>query len=341
MIAFTCPRCGRELFRRDDQTRDEVACPGCGYRAPASPAVHEAVTVPPAPGAVPENRLPLSAASERRTVPPTAGTAAAADSGVQVPGYEILGDLGRGGMGVVYQARQIALDRLVALKMILGGAHAGAADLARFRTEARAIARLQHPHIVQVHEVGEHEGMPYFSLEYCGGGCLDDWLDGTPWPAPRAADLVQKLARAMHAAHQAQVVHRDLKPANVLFTEEGEPKITDFGLARNLDEQGHTQSGAIVGTPGYMAPEQTGGKGKVAGPAADVYALGAILYELLAGRPPFRGPTPLDTLVQVVSADPVPVRALQPQVPPDLETICLKCLRKEPGQRYASAAALA
>jgi WD40 repeat protein len=257
------------------------------------------------------------------------------------PGYEILQELGRGGMGVVYQARQLQLGRVVALKMILGGGHAGPGDLARFRSEAQAIARLQHPHIVQIHEVGEHEGLPYFSLEFCPGGSLDRKLAGTPLSPREAANLVEKLARGIHAAHQKGVVHRDLKPANVLLAEDGAPKITDFGLAKKLDEAGQTQSGAVMGTPSYMAPEQASGKTREIGQGADVYALGVILYECLTGRPPFKATTPLDTLLQVVAAEPVAVRQLQPQVPRDLETVCLKCLHKEPHRRYASAAALA
>jgi WD40 repeat protein len=258
-----------------------------------------------------------------------------------VPGYELLSELGRGGMGVVYQARQTALGRTVALKMVLHADHAGADARARFRTEAEAVARLQHPHIVQVFEVGEHNGLPYFSLEYCPGGSLADRLDGTPWEAKTAARLVETLAHAMQAAHQAKVVHRDLKPANVLLAADGQAKITDFGLAKKLDEQGQTQSGSVLGTPSYMAPEQAGGKVHEIGPATDVYALGAILYELLTGRPPFRGATLLDTLRQVQDIEPVPPRRMQPRTPRDLETICLKCLYKEPHKRYSSAEALA
>jgi WD40 repeat protein len=269
----------------------------------------------------------------------------------QVPGYEIVGELGRGGMGVVYKARHIQLDRLVALKMILAGSHAGAEERARFRTEAEAVARLQHPHVVQIYDVGEHQGLPYLALEFCAGGSLAARLDGTPLPPGAAAALAETLARAMHAAHQAGVVHRDLKPANVLLTADGTPKITDFGLAKKLDAaRGRTRSGAIVGTPSYMAPEQAGTTAASAqavaisremGPAADVYALGAILYELLTGRPPFMGSTPMNTVLQVLTCEPVPPRLLVPKVPRDLETVCLKCLHKEATKRYASAADLA
>ncbi len=257
-----------------------------------------------------------------------------------VAGYEILGVLGRGGMGVVYKARQVQLGRLVALKMILAGAHAGSSDRDRFRTEAEAIARLQHANIVQVHEIGEHEGKPFFSLEFCSGGSLDRKLNGTPLPAQEAARLLETLARAMQAAHSQSVIHRDLKPANVLLAADGTPKITDFGLAKKLDDVGQTASGAIMGTPSYMAPEQANGSKQI-GPAADVYALGAILYECLTGRPPFKAATPLDTILQVAMDEPVPPSQLQPKTPRDLETICLKCLHKEAGKRYASAAELA
>ena len=263
------------------------------------------------------------------------------DLPVFVANYEILGELGRGGMGVVYKARHIQLNRQVALKMILAGIHAGPQAQARFRIEAETAARLQHPHIVQIYEVGEADGKPFLSLEFVTGGTLADKLDGTPWPARPAAQMVESLARAMHVAHLAGIVHRDLKPANVLLTKEGLPKISDFGLAKQLDSDGgQTASGAILGTPSYMAPEQAGGQGKSVGPAADIYALGAILYELLTGRPPFKAATPLDTVLQVVSNEPVPPRQLQPKIPRDLETICLKCLEKETARRYASGLAL-
>jgi DNA-binding beta-propeller fold protein YncE/tRNA A-37 threonylcarbamoyl transferase component Bud32 len=263
-----------------------------------------------------------------------------------IHGYEVLAELGRGGMGVVYKARQARPDRLVALKMILAGAHAGEEELARFRAEAEALARLQHPNFVQVYEVAEHDGLPYISLEFCAGGSLADRLDGTPLPPAKAAQLVEMLATAMHAAHRAGIVHRDLKPANVLLTDEAPlgkclPKIGDFGLAKRLDGgAARTASGAVLGTPSYMAPEQAAPKGAV-GPAADVYALGAILYELLTGRPPFKAATTLDTILQVVADEPVPVRTLQPRVPRDVETICLKCLQKDPAKRYCSAEELA
>jgi hypothetical protein len=258
-----------------------------------------------------------------------------------IAGYELLGELGRGGMGVVYQARQLRLKRLVALKMIVAGGRAGEPHLARLQTEAEAIARLQHPNIVQVYEVGAHEGQPFLALEYCGGGSLARKLQGTPLPARDAAALAEVLARAVQAAHDRHILHRDLKPANVLLAADGTAKIGDFGLAKKLDEAGQTHPGAILGTPSYMAPEQAAGRSGVIGPAADTYALGAILYECLTGRPPFKAATAVETVRQVLDEEPVSPRQVNAGVPRDLETVCLKCLRKEPGQRYASAAALA
>jgi hypothetical protein len=259
-----------------------------------------------------------------------------------LPGYSVEGVLGRGGMGVVYRARHLALNRPVALKMIRAGASSSASALARFRSEAQAAARLQHPNIVQIYEVGEHDGLPYCALELVEGGSLAAKV-GKERPAPReAARLVEVLAGAMHFAHCRNVVHRDLKPANVLLAADGTPKVTDFGLARQLDtDSGQTRPGVVMGTPSYMAPEQASGQSSTAGPPADVYALGAILYTLLTGQPPFRGTTSLETLDQVRHQGPVPPSRLVSGVPRDLETICLKCLAKEPDRRYASAQELA
>ena len=259
-----------------------------------------------------------------------------------IPGYEILGELGRGGMGVVYKARQVRLNRTCALKMILAGAHATHEAVARFLGEAEAIARLQHRHIVQIYSIGEAGGLPFFELEYLPGGGLDKRLDGTPWVPERAASLVEILARAMAEAHRLGIVHRDLKPANVLLAADGTPKITDFGLAKAVgSESDLTQSNAIMGSPSYMAPEQAGGYTKQAGPAADIYAMGAVLYELLTGRPPFRGATLLETIEQVKITEPVSPSRLVPKLPRDIETICLKCLEKNPARRYEDALALA
>jgi len=295
-------------------------------------------------------------ASADRLEQPAAGPVQAQ---VQVPGYEILGELGRGGMGVVYKARHTGLNRIVALKMVLSGAHASGDDLMRFRTEAEAIARLQHPYIVQVYDIGNHEGRPYFSLEYCDGGSLERALRQRPLEPREAARLVEQLAEAMHVAHERGIIHRDLKPANMLLQGKAAssadidpgatvtlqkgivPKITDFGLAKKLDEASQTASGAVMGTPSYMAPEQACGDTKMFGPHTDVYALGAILYQCLTGRPPFNAATAMETLMQVLHGEAVPPSELQPSVPRDLETICLKCLQKTAFRRYRSAGELA
>ncbi|OAI46169.1 hypothetical protein AYO44_11785 [Planctomycetaceae bacterium SCGC AG-212-F19] len=258
--------------------------------------------------------------------------------------YEILDVLGRGGMGVVYKARQVALNRIVALKMILSGQHAGVEDKIRFRIEAEASARLQHPNIVQVYGVGERDGHAYFSLEYVDGGTLQERLKkGGRQSNREAAEIMKTLAEAVHFAHQRGIIHRDLKPANIMFTKDGVPKLTDFGLAKSMTEQDQAQTGAdaVLGTPSYMSPEQAGGKTAEVGAAADIYALGVMLYELLTGQIPFRGDTLMSTLLMVQNDEPKPPVQLQPKVSRDLQTICLKCLEKKPEKRYASAEALA
>ncbi len=323
----------------------EMASSQAATLAAAQVQSPEAVILPRVPptGAAPPvvvAQLTLDALGTLPFRPSPPECQATAEGWPTLPGYEVLGVLGQGGMGVVYKARQLGLGRIVALKMILHAEHAGAEERRRFRAEAEAVARLQQPNIVQIHEVGEHKGLPYFSLEFCAGGSLAGKLNGTPLPPVEAARLVETLARAMQAAHQAGVVHRDLKPANVLLADDGTPKVTDFGLAKTMDAPGQTNTGAIMGTPSYMAPEQAGGR-KDVGPAADVYALGAILYELLTGRPPFKAATLLDTLHEVVNVEPVAPRQLHSRTPKDLETICLKCLQKEQAKRYADAAALA
>lgn len=258
---------------------------------------------------------------------------------IQVEGYEIMDRLGRGGMGVVYKARHRKLNRLVALKMV---EFAGHDHLARFEIEAEAVARIRHPNIIQIFDVGSTGTTPYCALELLEGGTLAQNLAGTPRPGRPSAELVVTLARAVHAAHRAGIIHRDLKPSNILFDSDGTPKVTDFGLAKRLErDDGQTQTGQVMGTPSYMAPEQARGQTWQVGPLADVYALGAIFYEMLTGRPPFKGTSPAETVYLVVNEDLVPPSRLQPKVDRDLETICLKCLAKEPGRRYESAEALA
>lgn len=358
-MVLICPQGHRWEASDECAGERQHACPECGAAHVTVSQVQETPLIPAAAG-TPTVDLKASPAdtptTDQKSKPatPSAGMPT-------VPGHEVLRVLGRGGMGVVYQARHIQLKRLVALKMILAGDHAGPEHLARFRLEAEAVARLHHPNIVQVYEVGETGGLPYFSLEYVEGGSLAQKLAGAPQSPRVSAELVEALARGMHAAHLQGIVHRDLKPANILLTgvrsqgaggrnqesgvgnqESPVPKITDFGLAKQIHEDsGQTRSGAIMGTPSYMAPEQAAGLGKAIGPAADIYALGAILYEMLTGRPPFRGATLLDTMEQVRTQEPVPPSRLQPKVPRDLETICLKSLEKEPRQRYASAHDLA
>jgi WD40 repeat protein len=266
----------------------------------------------------------------------------AASRAAHVPGYDVLAEVGRGGMGVVYKARQVALNRLVALKMILAGSHAGPDELVRFRQEAETVARLQHPNIVQIYEVGDHHGLPYLALEYVDGGTLAQQTAGAPQPPAHAAALVELLARAVDYAHQQGVIHRDLKPANVLLTAAGAPKLSDFGLARLAgDAPGLTATGAIVGTPGYLAPEQADAERKALGPHTDVYGLGAVLYYLLTGRPPVQAATVAEIIRRTCEEEPVRPALLRPGVSRDLETICLKCLQKDPARRYATGLALA
>jgi serine/threonine-protein kinase len=341
-------------------------------RTPSSP--QPSTVDVPAPATPPDPARPAEAATLRVAPPGAGGGCRLPLDGV--PGYELIEELGRGGMGVVYKARQQGLDRLVALKMILAGSHAGPADLARFHVEAQAVARLQHPNIVQVYEVGTYNGMPFLALEYCGGGCLSAAVAGKPIPAADAAAIVAQLARAVHHAHQHGIVHRDLKPGNVLLQEltaenaEGAektqsrdngflcaasassafsavnftPKITDFGLAKLLRREACealTHTGEVMGTPSYMAPEQASGDTRHMGPACDIYGLGAILYELLTGRPPFLAATHLDTVLQVLNQEPLPPRMINRQLDADLDRVVLKCLAKEPQRRYANALELA
>jgi serine/threonine-protein kinase len=259
--------------------------------------------------------------------------------------YELLEEIGRGGMGLVYRARQRRLDRIVALKMILRGELASPEELARFQTEAQATAQLQHPHIVPVYDAGVCDGQVYFSMRLIEGQTLAALLARGPLRPRDAARYLSATGRAIHCAHEHGILHRDLKPSNILIDGDDQPHITDFGLAKRVGGEaaaaGRTATGAIVGTPAYMAPEQVSNRRGTPSPASDVYSLGVILYEMLTGRPPFQAPTPVDTLLLVLDQDPVRPRLLNPGVDPNLELICLKCIQKEPELRYASARALA
>lgn len=289
----------------------------------------------------------LSRAGDAVESPPAAAAPQPADSPAQklpesIANYDLLGELGRGGMGVVYKAQDRRLGRLVALKVIIGGGHAGKVARERFQIEVEAAAKLQHPNIVPVYEVGEDAGKPFMAMEFCSGGSLEDQIRDQPQPPRDAAQVVAALAEALHDAHQAGIVHRDVKPANVLLAANGTPKLADFGLAKSLnDEDGLTQTGAIMGSLGYMAPEQAIGRTREATAATDIYSLGALLYKLLTGRPPFQGASQLETINSIVANDPVSIQVLQRKVPQDLVTICHKCLEKTPARRYATAAALA
>jgi len=357
MPTLTCTN-GHKWPAMPGAAAEAAPCPVCG--ANAGPLT-------PGPGAPP---TPSQAEPPTNIVPPVPSLSfIELTPGSSVAGYEILEVLGRGGMGIVYKARQMSLKRTVALKMIHADKGLDPTSFARFRREAEAIARLQHPNIVQIYEIGEHEGVPFFSLEYVAGGNLAAQLRSGLPSVRQAAALVEGLARGVQHAHDCGILHRDLKPGNVLLAAPNEPvsgvrgealgvrgqetgvgvltpfpKIADFGLAKHFLQQGEeplTQSGIVVGTPNYMAPEQARGAGEAIGPATDIYALGAILYHTLTGRPPFQRPTPTETMYDVVHENAVPPSLLRDNLPRDLETICLTCLRKEPAGRYPSAAALA
>jgi tRNA A-37 threonylcarbamoyl transferase component Bud32 len=317
-----CPKCKQPL----PADAPEGLCPAC-LLSPGSSFSH-----PPAPGPHSYAEPPDS---ETKELAPGTRLGYVGD-------YELIEEIARGGMGVVYRARQASLKRIVAVKMIRSGELAGEAEVQRFRAEAEAAANLKHPNIVAIHEIGEHEGRHYFSMDFVAGQNLAQLAGGRPVPARQAAEWLKTIAEAVQFAHQRGVLHRDLKPQNILVDAEGRPHVTDFGLAKNLHaDSGVTQTGAVMGSPGYMAPEQARGRNDLVGPASDVYSLGAVLYELLTGRAPFHGESPMETLHRVVNDEPPRLRSLNADAPVDLETICLKCLEKEPTRRYPTARALA
>lgn len=317
--AIKCAECGRQLRPLPRFERDGL-CSACLLRLALDRPVAELESMSTEPEMAPGNGR-------------TAQT--------RFEGYALLERIGQGAMGIVFKARQVSLNRTVAVKMLLSGALATPAEVRRFRQEAEAAATLRHPNIVAIHEVGEQDGRPFFSMDYIEGQSLSNVINRTPLPAERAARYLQKIAEAIHFAHTHGIVHRDLKPANVLIDANDQPHITDFGLARQIEiESDLTLTGVALGTPSYMPPEQAAGCRHKMGPQSDIYSLGAILYDLVTGRPPFRADTAVDTLRQVLDTEPVPPRLLNPKVPRDLETICLKCLAKEPGARYESAQAL-
>lgn len=324
-----CPRCGQTL------PPDAPAghCPKCLVQLALEAVVAETVIPQNAPVAKPSRGHSVSTVGSR----------------VKYFGdYELIEEIARGGMGVVWKARQTSLNRSVALKMILAGQFASDADVRRFHTEAEAAANLQHPNIVAIHEVGDHDGQHYFSMDYIEGKSLAELVRDGPVPAAKAAALIKTIAGAVHYAHQRGTLHRDLKPSNVLIDAGGQPRITDFGLAKRFGvpplggsdaripakagtPSELTQTGAVLGTPAYMPPEQAAGRNDQVGPASDVYSLGAILYHLLVGRSPFVAESPVATLRKAMEEEPVAPSRLNPKTPPDLETICLKCLEKRLG----------
>jgi len=347
----------REFFTNHDRMKaaaslEEPTLPpyGSGLDDPTIPPGQESqeeATMPPQAAGDDPTLPPNSSDGDDPTLPPTEDASKSYEPTVgdkvrYFGDYELLEEIARGGMGVVFKARQMNLNRTVALKMILAGQFAGEEDVQRFYTEAEAAAALDHPGIVPIFEIGEHAGQHYFSMGYIEGESLAHRVIDGPLPPREAAELVKKICDAMAYAHDRGVIHRDLKPANILIDANGQPKVTDFGLAKKTEADSNlTGTGQILGTPAYMPPEQASGNSEEVGLLADVYSLGAILYCLLTGRPPFQAASPMDTLLQVLDQEPVAPRILNTQVPRDLDTICLKCLNKESNRRYASADTLA
>ena len=344
-----CPACllggvmNSQVERQSQQARSEttVYTPGDSAGTASDASTETDYTA----GSVFFERACLSTESESTAIlTPSdgpAGDVASLDPGTRIRyfgDYEIRGVLGSGAMGIVYRARQISLNRIVALKMIRAGVLARPEELRRFQNEAEAVARLDHPHIVPIHEVGAHEGQRYFTMKLVGGPCLSRTLAAYTANARTAAKVMVTIAEAIHHAHQRGVLHRDIKPSNILLDEQGQPHVTDFGLAKEVEDDGSlTESGAVLGTPAYMAPEQAAGSKRLMTTLSDVYGLGAVLYALLTSKPPFGGNSVLETLDQVREQQPVPPSKVNRKVPRDLEIVCLKCLQKDPQRRYPSA----
>jgi tetratricopeptide (TPR) repeat protein/predicted Ser/Thr protein kinase len=329
--------------------------PGALAQEPPAQQPPEVTLVAPADGTMPVGAVgigvhvapedihsTLPAPNEQQSVKRSKGESRQAPSIGRVADYDLLAEIGRGGMGVVYRARQRGLNRIVALKMVIAGGLASESEVQRFYLEAEAAANLRHPGIVAVYDVGKSEGRCYYSMEYVEGTGLNELVRQSPLSSEAAARYVRDVARAMHYAHENGILHRDLKPSNVLIDARGAAKVADFGLAKRVDDQSQlTASGAALGTPSYMPPEQAKGDHSQISPLSDVYSLGAILYETITSRPPFRAATVVDTMYQVVNEEPAAPRLLNPKISRDVETICLKCLEKQPARRYGSAAELA
>ncbi len=320
-----CPKCGAEIPAPN--AFGEGGCPGCLLETGLDLVTDQSVAGGDDPG---------------RPASPMPATARHAKMLGELGDYELLEEIGRGGQGVVFRARQKSLNRTVALKVISLGQWASKAHLKRFRLEAEAAARLEHPGIVPIHEVGERDGSCYFSMKFVEGGQLDEVARREPIPIRRAAELIAKVARTVHYAHEHGILHRDLKPGNILLDAKGEPHLTDFGLARLVEtESTMTRTLDVLGTPSYMAPEQAMGNNAAVSSVTDIYGLGAVLYQLLTGQPPFAGGATYETIKLLLDTEPRQPRLLNPKIDRDLSTICLKCLEKDPKRRYSSALALA
>jgi len=301
------------------------------------PDLHPTITLP-------ESVIPMldvADASQKGGTEMLSAPAESSGNMDHIPGYEISAAIGRGAMGVVYRAKQIKLQRLVALKVLVGRSHASREDVARFNSEAVTIAQIQHPNVMQIFDVGEYNGFPYLAAEYVDGGTLENKMSNGKMSIPETIKLMVQIARGVGAAHSKGVVHRDLKPSNILITADGVPKVADFGLAKQLGPENSTMTGSVMGTPAYMAPEQASGQGRRIGPQTDVYALGVILYQCLTGDVPLKGDSLLETLERIRDTEPVSVRELRADVPEEVEAICERCLRKIPSERFPSADALA